>query len=230
MNDLNVVVTGGTGALGSAVVGELLGRGARIFIPNFFPSVLDSFPHKDDERVTIVSDVDLSKEDKAKEYYASLPELWASVHIAGGFAMAPVVDTSAEDFEAMWRMNTLSCFLSCREAIRKIRESGKGGRIVNVSARPAVEPVGGMIAYTTSKAGVASMTQCLAHELKGDGILINAILPSIIDTAANRKAMPDADFDAWPKPEELAKAVAFAASRDNSLCSGALLPLYGQQL
>jgi NAD(P)-dependent dehydrogenase (short-subunit alcohol dehydrogenase family) len=98
---------------------------------------------------------------------------------------------------------------------------------VNVAARPALQPAGGMIAYTTSKAAVASLTECLAAELAGEGILCNAIVPSIIDTPANRASMASADFTKWPKPAELAEAIAFLVSPANRLTSGALVPVYG---
>jgi NAD(P)-dependent dehydrogenase (short-subunit alcohol dehydrogenase family) len=175
-----------------------------------------------------IATVDLSNEAQAAAYYAALPPLWASIQLAGGFAMAPVLDTSFADFERQWKMNTVTCFLACREAVRAIRKAGGGGRIVNVAARPVVAPVGGMTAYVASKAGVAAMTQALAAELAGDRILVNAVLPSIIDTPANRAAMPSADHAAWPKPAELAAAIGFLASPDNALTSGALVPVYGR--
>src|SRR4029079_12833333 len=116
----------------------------------------------------------------------------------------------------------------CREGVRSIRRSGGGGRIVNVAARPVVSPAPGMTAYVASKAAVAAITQSLAAELAADRILVNAVLPSIIDTPANRAAMPKADHAAWPKPAEIAEAIGFLASPDNTLTSGALLPVYGR--
>jgi NAD(P)-dependent dehydrogenase (short-subunit alcohol dehydrogenase family) len=174
-----------------------------------------------------IATVDLSSEAAAAAYYADLPPLWASVQLAGGFAMAPIAETSLTEFERMWRMNTVTCFLACREAVRSIRRAG-GGRIVNVAARPVVAPAPGMTAYVASKAGVAAITQALAAELAGDRILVNAVLPSIIDTPANRAAMPSADHAAWPTPAQLAQAIGFLASPDNALTSGALVPVYGR--
>ena len=107
-----------------------------------------------------------------------------------------------------------------------MRASG-AGRIVNVAARVVEAPVAGSIAYSVSKAGVAALTRALAIETKGDGILVNAVLPSIIDTPANRAAMPNADFGKWPKPEELAAAILWLASPEMRLTSGALVPVYG---
>ncbi len=210
MKNRNVVVTGGRGALGKGVVAVLEARGANVIVAPDFP------------------ELDLSDEARATAYFAALPPLWASIHLVGGFAMSPITDTSLADFEKQWRMNTVTCFLSCREAVRAIRKTGAGGRIVNVGARPAVQPVGGMTAYAASKAGVASITQSLAAELAADRILVNAVLPSTIDSPANRAAMPNADHAAWPKPAELAEAIAFLASPENTLTSGTLLPVYGR--
>ena len=209
MQGRHVVVTGGKGALGGAVVAWFEARGAIVHVPD-------------------IATVDLSDEAQAAAYYAGLPPLWASVQLAGGFAMAPLADTSFGDFERQWKMNTVTCFLACREAVRSIRKAGGGGRIVNVSARAAVVPAPGMTAYVASKAGVAAMTQALAAELVGERILVNAVLPSIIDTPANRASMPKADHAAWPKPAELADAIGFLASPDNALTSGALVPVYGR--
>jgi NAD(P)-dependent dehydrogenase (short-subunit alcohol dehydrogenase family) len=218
----HVVVTGGTGALGRAIVDRLVAAGATCHVPDPFAGEGGESP-----RVHITREVDLSDEEATRAYYASLPPLWGSIHAAGGFAMASVVDTSLEQFDAMYRINAVTCFLSCREAIRAMRQAG-GGRIVNVAARPAVTPVGGLVAYTTSKAAVASLTQCLADEVKGEGIFVNAVLPSIIDSPANRAAMPDADHAAWPTPAQIAETVAFLASPRNELTWGALMPVYGR--
>jgi NAD(P)-dependent dehydrogenase (short-subunit alcohol dehydrogenase family) len=209
MQGRHVVVTGGKGALGGAVVAWFETRGATVHVPD-------------------IATVDLSEEAQAVAYFGALPPLWASVQLAGGFAMAQLVDTALADFERQWRMNTVTCFLSCREAVRSIRRTGGGGRIVNVAARPVVSPAPGMTAYVASKAGVAAITQSLAAELAGDRILVNAVVPSIIDTPANRAAMPKADHAAWPKPAEIAEAIGFLASPDNTLTSGALVPVYGR--
>jgi len=175
-----------------------------------------------------IATVDLSNETAATTYYAGLPPLWASIQLAGGYAMAPIAETSLADFEKQWRMNAVTCFLACREAVRSIRKAGGGGRIVNVAARPVLVPTPGMTAYVASKASVAAMTQALAAELLAEGILVNAVLPSLIDTPANRAAMPKADHATWPKPADIASMIAFLVSPDNALSSGALIPVYGR--
>ena len=222
-----VVVTGGTGALGRAVVDRLLRDGARPVVTYRIDREAAEAPWGD--RVCL-SRLDLADERAATEFYAGIPALWASIHLAGAFAMASVADTSAADFRKMFDVNAMTCFLCCREAVRRMRQTGggAGGRVVNVSARPAVVPAGGMIAYSTSKAAVASITQSLAEEVKGDGILVNAVLPSLMDTPANRAAMPKADYATWPKVEQVAETIAFLASPANALTSGALVPVYGK--
>ena len=210
MQGKHVVVTGGRGALGKGVVDLLTSRGAIVHVADR-------------------PDVSLDSEDAAVAYYAALPDLWASIHLVGGFAMAPITETSLADFEGQWRLNTVTCFLSCREAVKRMKKSG-GGRIVNVAARPVLEPAGGVnkIAYTSAKAAVASITQCLAAEVLDSHILVNAILPSTIDTPANRAAMPKADFAKWPTPAQIAETVAFLASPENTLTTGSLVPVYGR--
>ena len=231
----HVVVTGGTGALGSAVIAALRQAGAICHVTNLVAAELDHFSHKDDPEVLVTSGVDLADETAVQRFYASLPPLWASIHIAGGFAMAPIAEITAADFEAQFRMNTLSCFLCSRAAIGAIRartmpspSGAKGGRIVNVAARPGVEPRlgAGMVAYATSKGAVATLTQAMAEELAGEEIWVNAVAPSILDTPANRSAMPDAPHHLWVAPAAIAELIVFLASPDNRATRGAVIPVY----
>jgi NAD(P)-dependent dehydrogenase (short-subunit alcohol dehydrogenase family) len=219
----HVVVTGGTGGLGGAVVERLLADGATVHLPMVEDALPAHLPWRD--RVHAVPRVSAEREDQIAAFYASLPGLWASIHLVGGFAMASAIDTSLADFEKQWRLNTVTCFLACREAVRAMKA---GGRIVNVAARPAVTPTAGMIAYATAKAGVAALTQALAAEVLPRGILVNAVVPSIIDTPSNRAAMPKADYGAWPKAAQLAETIAFLASEHNALTTGTLVPVYGR--
>ncbi|MEO6774594.1 MAG: SDR family NAD(P)-dependent oxidoreductase [Kofleriaceae bacterium] len=224
---MHVVITGGTGGLGASVVAALLERGADVHLPMFEPELPTHLAWRGDPRVH-AQQMSLDDEAAVVAFYGALPALWASIHLVGGFAMAPIAETSLADLEKQWRINTVTCFLGCREAVKAIRKSGQGGRIVNVAARPALQPAGGMVAYAASKAAVASITQCLAAELAGDNILVNAVVPSIIDTPANRKSMPNADHATWPTPAQIAETIVFLASIHNALTSGTLVPVYGR--
>lgn len=225
---MNIVVTGATGALGAGVVDVLLAREATVYLPMIEPELPNHLPWRDHPRVKATPKVSLDDEAHVTAFYASVPALWASIHLVGGFAMAKVAETSLADFEKQWRLNTVTCFLTCREAIKAIRKTSKGGRIVNVAARPVQVATPGMIAYVTAKAGVASITQSLAAELLGESILVNAVLPSTIDTPANRASMPNADHASWPKPAQIAQTIAFLASPENALTTGTLVPVYGR--
>jgi NAD(P)-dependent dehydrogenase (short-subunit alcohol dehydrogenase family) len=224
-----VVVTGGTGALGSRVVGALLAGGASCIVPYVHDAEAQRFPHRGDPNVMLVAVADLAEEAAVAKVYDRIRP-WASIHIAGGFAPGKVADTSKAALMAQIDGNLISCFLCCRAAVNAMLAAGGGGRIINVAARPALEwrSGAGMTAYTVAKAGVAALTVALAEEVAKDGILVNAVAPSIIDTAANRKAMPKANFDAWPKVEEVAATIAFLASPDNRVTRGAIVPVYGK--
>ena len=231
----HVVVTGGTGALGRAVIAVLRAAGAVCHVPNLVAAELADFPA--DAGVHVVRGIDLADEAAVRRFYEALPPLWASIHLAGGFAMAPVAETTAADFMAQLSMNALTAFLCSAAAIAAFRArrlpgpgGARGGRIVNVTARPALEPRSGagMVAYTAAKSAVAAMTQALAQETVDDEIWINAVAPSILDTAANRAAMPDADRRRWVAPADLAEIVAFLASAANRVTRGAVIPVYGQ--
>ncbi|HEU5219737.1 MAG TPA: SDR family NAD(P)-dependent oxidoreductase [Gemmatimonadales bacterium] len=217
----HIVITGGDGALGHAVVQACVEAGATCHLPVLGPAVTQPMPG-----VQLTGNLNLSDESAVTAYYAGLPALWASIHLAGGFLAKPITETSRADLDKQVEINLVTAFLCCREAVRALRKNG-GGRIVNVAARIVELPAGGMAAYSVSKAGVAALSRALAVEVRPDGILVNAVLPSIIDTPANRAGMPKADFDKWPKPIELARAILWLASPENTLTSGTLLPVYG---
>ena len=222
-----LVVTGGTGALGAAVVARLLASGANCAIPYVHEAEAQRFPSRGDPNVTLIAVTDLAEETQVARVYADLKP-WASIHIAGGFAAGKVAETGKMALMAQIDSNLTSCFLCCRAAVNAMITAG-GGRIVNVAARPALEwrSGAGMTAYTVAKAGVAALTVALAEEVAKDGILVNAVAPSIMDTPANRKAMPKANFDAWPKVDEVAATILFLASADNRVTRGAIVPVYG---
>jgi len=226
----HAVVTGGTGVLGSAVTGALLREGAHCHVPFIVPAEAERFAHRGHERVTLVGDVDLSDESAVARLYAGLPALWASIHLAGGFAMAGIAATGKAGLMAQLDTNLVSAFLCSAAAVRAMRAGASGGRIVNVAARPALEPRtgAGMTAYAAAKAGVAALTQALAEEVVADDILVNAIAPSILDTPANRHAMPKADWTQWAKPDQVAATILFLASPRNAVTRGAVVPVYGR--
>ncbi len=222
-----MVVTGGGGALGVAVVRELVERGASVFVPAH--SQRDAEALAGIARVSITLDVDLADEASVVAFYEGVgdrdADLWASVHLAGGFVWGPIVDATIADLRRMLAMNVESAWLCAREAARRM---SNGGRIVNVTAKPALVPSANVAAYAASKGAVATLTTCLAEELAPRGIWVNAVAPSILDTPANRAAMPDADVDAWPKVEEVARTIVFLASPENAVTRGAIVPVYGR--
>jgi NAD(P)-dependent dehydrogenase (short-subunit alcohol dehydrogenase family) len=227
--DRHVVITGGTGALGIAVTGALLEAGASCHVPYRSEQEAQSFPHRGHTRASLVALGDLSDEAAVVRFYEGLT-LWASVHIAGSFAFAPIGETDKAVLMGQLESNLVSTYLCSRAAIAAFARSGKGGRIVNVASRQGVEPRQGanLTAYTAAKAGVAALTQALGEEVAKDGILVNAVAPSVMDTPANRKSMPKADFANWPKVEEVAATIVFLTSPQNAVTRSAIVPVYGK--
>jgi NAD(P)-dependent dehydrogenase (short-subunit alcohol dehydrogenase family) len=193
LKDRHVVITGGTGALGAAVALKFIDAGAICHIP-----AIESTPPVGrlpaGSQVDIVPSIDLADEASVDGFYGSLPSLHAVVNIAGGFAYAPIADSPAKVLQQQISMNLVSCAMSCRAAVANFRKTGKGGHIVNISARPALNPRQGanMTAYTASKAAVAAFTVALAEELKNEDISVIALAPSTLDTPVNRRDMPNA--------------------------------------
>jgi NAD(P)-dependent dehydrogenase (short-subunit alcohol dehydrogenase family) len=224
----HVIVTGGAGALGTAVVARLIEAGALCHVPCLDEAEAARFRLRDHTQVTVTVTGSLADEAGIEKLYRGIAPLWASIHTVGGFAAAPLRDTELKTIRQQFEMNLLSCILCCRAAVRAM--SGAGGRIVNVAARPALEwrTGAGMTAYTASKAGVAALTAALAEEVAKDGILVNAVAPSIMDTPANRQAVPKADYASWPKVEEVAATITFLASPENLVTRGAIVPVYGK--
>ncbi|CAN5680274.1 SDR family NAD(P)-dependent oxidoreductase [soil metagenome] len=227
--DRHVVVTGGTGALGSAVVNAFFEAGATCHVP-----AIEAAPPTgrffNASKVVVVPGIDLSDEASVDGFYAKLPALHAVVNIAGGFAYAPIADSPAKVLHQQISMNLVSCVLSCRAAVANFRKAGQGGQIVNISARPALSPRQGanMTAYTASKAAVAAFTVALAEELKNEKISLVALAPSTIDTPVNRKDMPTAKHDTWVKPAAIAELIVAQCSLSETINSGSLIPIYGR--
>jgi len=224
-----VLVAGGTGALGAAVVRELLDSGWAVTATWV----------ADRQRERIEADLgardglslfeaDLFDPDAASSAVATVGGLAAVVNLVGGFMSGPRVhETDPADFERMLRLNLMPGFNLARAAMPVLVERG-GGAYVGVSARPALRPFPGAAAYVTAKAGVLAFIQALDADYRADGVRANAILPSVIDTPANREATPDADFSKWVAPAEIAKVVRFLVSDDSAPTSGAAVPVYGR--
>jgi NAD(P)-dependent dehydrogenase (short-subunit alcohol dehydrogenase family) len=226
--DRHVVITGGAGALGTALVEALVATGALCHVPCFNEAEARRFPLRDHKQVTLTVTGDLTVEAAVTSLYAGVAPLWASIHLAGGFAAAPLREASVASLQQQMHMNFLSCLICCRAAVNSM--AGKEGRIVNVAARAGLEwrSGAGMVAYAASKAAVAALTAALAEEVAKDGILVNAVAPSIMDTPANRASMPKADYSLWPKVEEVAATILFLASPENRVTRGAVVPVYGK--
>ena len=219
-----VVVTGGAGALGGSVVAAFVRAGAVVHVP-----VHGRPPEPGERGVTYTAGVNLTEEGAVEAFYAGLgAPLWASVHLAGGFAMSPIAETKLADLRGQLDLNLVTTFLCCREAARRMRArgDGAGGRIVNVAARTALRPEAGKIAYGVAKAGVVSLTAALGEELRAEGIAVNAVAPGTIDTPANRTAMPDADRSGWVSPEALATLILTLTSPELGAVTGATIPAF----
>jgi 3-oxoacyl-[acyl-carrier protein] reductase len=220
-----VVVTGASGALGKVVAEIALARGARVAGVDYAASQTAAT----DNRIEL-GGIDLSDAAAAKKAIdaaaAHFGRLDALVNIAGGFAFETVADGNPNTWQRMYALNVLTALNASRSAVPHLVTSG-AGRIVNVGAMGALQAGSGMGAYAASKAGVHRLTEALAAEWKGR-ITVNAVLPSTIDTPANRASMPRADFAKWVTPQELAEVILFLVSDAASAVTGALLPVSGR--
>ena len=220
-----VVVTGASGALGKVVAETALARGARVAGVDHATSQIPATDNRIELGGVDLSDAAAAKRaiDAAAAHFGRLDSL---VNIAGGFAFETVADGDPKTWQHMYALNVLTALNASRSAIPYLAASG-AGRIVNVGAMGALQAGSGMGAYAASKAGVHRLTEALAAEWKGR-ITVNAVLPSTIDTPANRASMPRADFAKWVTPQELAEVILFLVSDAASAVTGALLPVSGR--
>ena len=227
MSDRVVIVTGAFGALGRSVVRRLSEAGNRVVAVDHAASPPDGLLAD-----RSIGGVDLTDPAQAIQVLEAVRDAFgrvnALVNIAGGFVWETIEGAGNESWERLYALNLLTALNASRAALPYLVESGSG-RIVNIGAKGALSAATGMGAYAASKAGVHRLTEALAEEYKGR-VTVNAVLPSIIDTPANRASMPGADFDRWPRPAEIAEAILFLASPVNTLSSGTLLPVYGRHV
>lgn len=224
MSERVVTITGGHGVLGSAVVRAALEAGSRV-------AVIDhARGHAAPEGVLELGGVDLTDAAQAEQAIEAVVERFGRLdvllNIAGGFVWQPT-DAPEPAWRRMYELNVLTALNASRAALPYLKASPEG-RIVNVGSAAALKAGAGMGPYSAAKAGVHSLTQAMAEELKATSVTVNAVLPSIIDTPTNRQDMPDADPSQWVAPDDLAAAVLFLASPEARAIRGALLPVTGR--
>jgi NAD(P)-dependent dehydrogenase (short-subunit alcohol dehydrogenase family) len=219
-----VAVTGAFGELGRAVVDEVMRHGAQALMLGHAhgqpPAGAAAWP------VDLASLADVRRVfDEAAQRFGRIDAL---VNVAGGFRWQTLADSDdLSEWRALFETNVLTCVTAAKAVLPHLQRAG-GGRIVNVGSTAAAHATGGMGAYAASKASVARFTEALAEELKLQGITVNAVLPSIIDTPRNRAEMPQAQFDRWVQPQAIARVIAFLLSDAAAAVTGALLPVTGK--
>lgn len=229
-NDASVLVTGGTGGLGTAVVDRFVTAGWRVVMPVRALSKVDSVIQN--EALEYV-EADLFEPDSVRtvaEHAASQADrpLRAVINLVGGFAAGGKVhETPVEEFEQQFRLNLRATYLVSQATVALLIDAG-GGAITCVSSRAALRPFAGAAGYITSKLAVLGLVDALSAEYLADGVRVNAVLPSVIDTPGNRANQPDADHSAWVAPEQIADVVFFLSSQAASAISGAHVPVYGR--
>lgn len=235
MSDPRVIVlTGGTGGLGTAVVKRLAGRDYRFAVTYLVPEEARRFEKEvgvDEERL-MLSRIDATNGSEIAGFFQQIVERFGAVHVVcslvGGWAGGrDVEETDDVRFDRMIDVNLRSAFATVRAAVPHLKKTG-WGRILLVGSRAAVEAPAGQAAFNVAKAGVAVLGMTVAQELEGTGVTANVIVPSVIDTPATRKALPFADYIDWPTPDEIAAVIDFILSDDSAVISGALIPVYGR--
>jgi len=224
-----VLITGGTGALGSTLVKKFIDSGA-ITISSFVHDSGEKKPKSTNHKVELIK-LDITKEEQILKTIPILVQKFGTidilVNLVGGYLGGkPTMELGEIDWTTMMDLNLKSAFLISKYVI-PIMKSGKGGNIVHISSRTGLKSEGYDSAYAASKAGLIRFVEATSQELKGDNINVNCILPTIIDTEANRRAMPDADFKKWLSKEDLANVILFLCSSASKVINGAAIPTYG---
>ena len=224
LDNRRIAITGGFGALGAATVQAALDAGARVVAIDRTNPPVGGLGD-----ATCLGGVDLADPSAAKEALAAAAKamggLDALVNIAGTFRYETVADGELDTWDLLYRVNLRTAVAASQAALEHLQA---GGRIINIGAASALKAGAGVAAYTASKSGVMRLTESLAEELKGRDITVNALLPSILDTPANRADMPDAEFSRWVSPQQLAQVIMFLVSEQSSAITGALIPVTGR--
>ncbi|HKD69277.1 MAG TPA: SDR family NAD(P)-dependent oxidoreductase [Candidatus Binataceae bacterium] len=235
LQDRVAMITGGTGALGRAVAERFLSEGAKVAIPYIIDAEVPMLEQRLGGRFPkanlLVSKVDVSHHEQlgkfVNEAVTKFGRIDALVNLVGGFwGGKPISETTLDEWQAMFDINLKPTFMCCK-AVVPIMQKNKFGRIVSVASRSGLMGAGDFAAYAIAKGAIATFTYSLAEEVLNDGVLVNAIAPSTIDTEANRKAMPNAKHERWVKPEAIANTLSFLCSESNQVTSGAVVPVYG---
>lgn len=228
-----VIVAGGTGGLGRAVSLAFLTEGAKTVVTYRNDREFEELQTAADEASSLLEGhrVDVTDEvavgQLVNQVFGRFGRLDAMVNTVGGYAGGiKLWELETKTFELMVALNLRAGYALSRAAIVPMLKQ-KHGALVNVAAKAAVDHGGGAAAYAASKAAAVAMVDSLAEDVKGTGVRVNSVLPSIIDTEANRRAMPEADFAKWPKPEEIARVILFLASDEAKVIHGAAIPVYG---
>lgn len=228
------LVAGGTGGLGRAVSLAFLAEGAKTVVTYRKDAEFGELQKAAGQTTTLLEGHRVDVTDEAavgqlvNQIFGRYGRLDAMVNTVGGYAGGiKLWDLESKTFELMLALNLRAGYALSRAAVVPMLKQGFGA-IVNVAAKAAVEHGGGAAAYAASKAAAVAMMDSLAADVKGTGVRVNSIMPSIIDTEANRRAMPDADFAKWPKPEDIARVILFLASDEARVIHGAAIPVYGR--
>jgi len=229
-----VLVAGGTGGLGHAVSLTFLAEGARVVVTYREAKGMEQLKSEAVGMPGVLEGVQVDVTDEAaiekliNEIVTKHGHLDALVNTVGGYAGGiKMWETERKVFDRMLDLNLRSGYVLARAAVPVMLKQGSGA-VVNVAAKAAVDHGAGASAYAASKAAVVALMDSLAADVKGTGVRVNSVLPSIIDTAVNRDVMPDANFSTWPKPEEIASVILFLASDAAEVIHGAAIPVYGK--
>ena len=230
----NVLITGGTGILGSAVTKAYLAQGDTVAVTYLFEEEVERFKQYNPELTEDVTFLFANVTEEAEvqktiaEFLSKFGSLDVLVNIVGGFVGGiPAAELGEDRWDFMMNLNLKSVFLCCKTTIPQMTAQSYG-KIINVSARAGLKGEAGLSAYCVSKGGVRTLTESLAAEVMDSGVNVNAIMPSIMDTPANREAMPDEEHDRWVAPADVAKVICFLSSDDAIIINGAAIPVYGR--